>query len=74
MVAVLVGRMIEGMRGSASCEGLPICNWYVYWWIGAALGATTLPLLVLRRLTRRGHGTGVLPGTSAADSSGHSAK
>jgi MFS family permease len=53
MVAVLIGRLVEGVRRSPSCEGLPICNWYVYWWVGAVLGAVSLPILVLRRLRRR---------------------
>jgi hypothetical protein len=50
MVAVLVGRIVEGIRGSPSCEGLPICNWGTYAVVGALIGATTLPVLVLRRL------------------------
>ena len=53
MIAVLIGKLAEGIRGSAACEGLPICNWYVYWWVGALLGAMSLPVLVLRRLRRR---------------------
>lgn len=53
MIAVLLGRLVEAARGSAACEGLPICNWYVYAGIGAALGAVSLPLFVLRRLRRR---------------------
>jgi hypothetical protein len=53
MVAVLVGKIVEGLRGSPSCEGLPLCNWHVYAGAGALIGATTLPLLVLRRLRRR---------------------
>ena len=54
MVAVLMGKLIEGARGSPTCEGLPICNWYVYAALGAAMGAVSLPVLVLRRLRRRG--------------------
>ena len=53
MVAVLLGKMIEGARRSPSCEGLPICNWYLYAAVGAVVGAITLPILVLRRLRRR---------------------
>jgi len=52
MVAVLIGRIVEGLRQSPSCEGLPICNWASYAFIGAMIGAITLPLLVLRRLRR----------------------
>jgi hypothetical protein len=50
MVAVLIGTVIETIRRSPRCDGLPICNWYVYALIGAILGAVSLPVLVLRRL------------------------
>jgi hypothetical protein len=50
MVAVLIGRIVEGFRGSPSCEGVPICNWTTYALVGAVLGAVSLPILVLRRL------------------------
>jgi hypothetical protein len=53
MVAVLAGKVIEGARRSPTCEGLPICNWYLYAAAGAAVGALSLPVLVLRRLRRR---------------------
>ena len=53
MVAVLIGRMVEGLRQSPSCQGLPICNWTSYALVGAVLGAVTLPVLVLMRLRRR---------------------
>lgn len=52
MVGVLVGKFIEGARRAPTCEGLPICNWYVYAGIGAAIGAVSLPVLVLWRLRR----------------------
>ena len=53
MVAVLIGRIVEGMRGAQSCEGLPICNWGTYAVTGALIGAISLPLLALTRLRRR---------------------
>ncbi|MEO6444594.1 MAG: hypothetical protein ABIZ91_16085 [Gemmatimonadaceae bacterium] len=53
MVAVLIGMLLEGAKGSAKCDGLPVCNWYVYAGFGALLGAITLPTLVLNRLRRR---------------------
>ena len=52
MVAVLLGKAIEGARRAPSCEGLPICNWYVYAIGGAIVGAVTLPTLVFWRLRR----------------------
>jgi hypothetical protein len=53
MVAVLIGKIVEGIRGAPSCEGLPMCNWNVYAGVGAVIGAVTLPLLALTRLRRR---------------------
>ena len=53
MTAVLIGKIVEGVRGAPSCDGLPICNWPMYAGVGAIVGATTLPLLVLSRLRRR---------------------
>ncbi len=53
MVAVLVGRIGAALTKAPSCEGLPICNWYVYAGVGALLGALSLPVLVLRRISRR---------------------
>ena len=53
MIAVLVGKIVEGIRAAPSCEGVPMCNWNVWAGVGAVLGATTLPILVLNRLRRR---------------------
>jgi hypothetical protein len=52
MVAVLIGRIVEGLRKSPSCEGLPVCNWASYAIVGAVVGAISLPVLVLTRLKR----------------------
>ena len=53
MVAVLIGKVVEGLRRAPSCEGLPLCNWNVYAAVGAVIGAISLPVLVLTRLRRR---------------------
>ena len=53
MVAVLIGKFVEGLRGAPTCEGMPMCNWYAYAAVGAVVGAVSLPLLVLTRLRRR---------------------
>lgn len=52
MVAVLVGKFIDGALKAPTCEGLPSCNWYVYAGIGAIVGAVTLTTLVMWRLRR----------------------
>jgi hypothetical protein len=59
MIAVLIGKVVEGIRGAPSCDGLPLWNWNLYAAVGALIGAVTLPVLVLRRLRRRD----VRPGT-----------
>jgi hypothetical protein len=52
MIAVLVGKFVGSMQGCKPPEGLPACNWWVYAGIGAVIGALTLPVLALRRLSR----------------------
>lgn len=52
MIAVLVGKFVGSMQGCKPPEGLPACNWWVYAGIGAVLGALTLPVLALGRLSR----------------------
>jgi hypothetical protein len=51
MIAVLVGKFVGSMQGCKPPEGLPACNWWVYAGIGAVIGALTLPVLALRRLS-----------------------
>ena len=52
MIAVMVGNFVGRMQGCKPPEGLPACNWWVYAGIGAVVGALTLPVLALRRLSR----------------------
>jgi hypothetical protein len=52
MIAVLVGKFVGSMQGCKPPEGLPACNWWVYAGVGAVIGAITLPVLALRRLSR----------------------
>lgn len=53
MTAVLVGKIIAGLRNAPGCEGLPVCNWHVYVGVGGLIGALSLPWLVLNRLGRK---------------------
>jgi hypothetical protein len=50
MIAVLAAKFVGLARGCTPPEGLPACDWHVYWLVGMVLGATTLPWLVIRRL------------------------
>jgi len=52
MIAVLVAKFVGSMQGCKPPEGLPACNWWVYAAIGAVVGAITLPVIALRRLSR----------------------
>ena len=52
MIAVLGAKFVGSVQGCKPPEGLPACNWWVYAGIGAIVGALTLPVLALRRLSR----------------------
>jgi hypothetical protein len=52
MIGVFVAKVVGSTQGCRPYEGLPACNWYVYAGIGALIGAVTLPVLALRRLTQ----------------------
>jgi hypothetical protein len=54
MIGVMVGKFVGSVRGCQPTEGLPACNWWVYAGIGAVVGALTLPVLALRRLSQTG--------------------
>jgi hypothetical protein len=52
MIGVMVGKIAGNVRGCVPIEGTPACDWYYFAAAGMILGATTLPILVLRRLRR----------------------
>ena len=52
MIAVFIGKIVEGLRGCTPAEGLPICHWHVYAAIGMVIGATVLPAVALMKLRR----------------------
>ena len=47
MVAALASKFVAFVTRAPSCDGVPACNWYIYAGIGGAIGALSLPLLVL---------------------------
>ena len=53
MIGVLVGKIVGNVRRCVPIEGTPACDWYYFAAAGMILGATTLPFLVLRRLSRK---------------------
>lgn len=62
MIAVLFSKMVAWLGKAPSCEGIPSCDWYIYALVGGALGALTLPWLVVSALRRP-------PETSATETS-----
>jgi len=52
MIGVLIGKVVSNVRRCVPIEGTPACDWYYFAAAGMILGATTLPILVLRRLRR----------------------
>lgn len=55
MIGVLVGKVVGSVRRCVPIEGTPACDWYYFAVAGMILGATTLPILALRRLRRAGN-------------------
>lgn len=52
MVAVLVSLLVAYVTRAATCPGIPTCNWYLYWAVGAVVGGISLPWLAVRALRR----------------------
>jgi hypothetical protein len=52
MIAIFIGKIVEGLKGCTPEEGLPICHWHVYAAIGMVIGATLLPAVALMKLRR----------------------
>jgi len=52
MTAVLVSKMVAWLAKAPRCDGIPSCDWYVYAAVGGAIGALTLPWLVVSALRR----------------------
>ena len=50
MIGVLVSKMVAWLSRAPRCDGIPTCDWYIYMLIGGALGALTLPWLVVSAL------------------------
>ena len=58
MVGVLLSTVVAMVTKAPACPDIPACNWYIYAGIGGLVGASTLPVLVLRRLNRPPDDTG----------------
>jgi len=52
MIAVLVGKVVDGITGCRPAEGLPACVWWRYVLAGGLIGALGLPAVALFRMRR----------------------
>ena len=52
MIAMLAGKIMDAVTGCVPPKGLPVCSWWVYWWIGAGIGVIGLPTFAVLRLRR----------------------
>ena len=52
MVGVLVSKGVAFFTKAPRCDGIPTCDWYIYAGVGAAIGALSLPWLVVSALRR----------------------
>ena len=50
MIGVLISKLVAFFTRAPRCDGIPTCDWYIYMLIGGALGALTLPWLVVSAL------------------------
>jgi hypothetical protein len=50
MIGVLVSKIVAFFTKAPRCDGIPTCDWYIYMAVGGALGAVTLPWLVVSAL------------------------
>ncbi|HYW30757.1 MAG TPA: hypothetical protein VE869_04555 [Gemmatimonas sp.] len=52
MTGVLIGKLVSFFTRAPACEGVPLCNWYVFAGYGALVGALSLPVFAIWRLRR----------------------
>ena len=56
MIAVLIGKFLAFLAREQSCEGVPMCDWYIWFWTGGALVALDLVADLLEPLRQRALG------------------
>ena len=52
MIATLVGKFLAFLTREPQCSGVPMCDWYVWFYTGGALGALSLTVFIQTRLAR----------------------
>src|SRR3954470_3924887 len=62
MIATLVGKFLAFLLREQQCSGVPMCDWYVWFYGGGVLGALSLTAFIQTRLARpRGNTPGEPP-------------
>ena len=52
MIAVFLGTIVAFLTRAPKCSGVPVCDWHLWMFPGAVIGAVSLPVLALWRLRR----------------------
>lgn len=52
MIAMLVGKVVDGVTGCKPADGTPVCDWWKYFYTGALVGAVLLPSVAVYRMRR----------------------
>ena len=52
MIAMMVGKVVDGITGCRPVGDVPVCDWWKYWYTGALLGAVMLPSVAVYRLRK----------------------
>ena len=52
MIATLIGKFLAFLARKPQCEGVPMCDWYVWFLTGGALGALSLTVFIQTRRAR----------------------
>jgi hypothetical protein len=50
MMAVLVGKVVAGLRRAPACADVPLCNWEQWVLVGGVAGGLVLSIMVLWRI------------------------
>jgi hypothetical protein len=52
MIAMLIGKIVDGVSGCKPADGTPVCDWWKYFYTGALVGAVLLPSVAVYRMRR----------------------
>ena len=52
MIAMLIGKFLAFLTREPECSGVPMCDWYVWFYTGGVLGALSLTVFIQTRIAR----------------------